>query len=297
MNDIKVTLASLKSLLADPAANLERVRSACATAARDGARLLVLPELMLTGHGGHARMAANAEPVPDGPLSREVVRLSREHGLCIACGVAERDRQVVYNSCFVVDRGEYLGLQRKLHMSGDEYLHFGVGESVATFDIGDLRFGVSICYDSLFPELALAHALHGVDAILAPHAARTGDWPDPLTPAFCRERIRRTQEQWALVNRARAYDHNVFVLLVNAVGSSMDGLDAPGVVANHAGTVMAIDPTGAVMRETGVDSFVDEIATVALSPTQRGINHAPTRNRRSLTMMRVLGEAVEGRGP
>ena len=43
-----------------------------------------------------------------------------------------------------------------------------------TFDLGEVRFGITICYDNLFPELALVHALNNVDLILAPHAARTG---------------------------------------------------------------------------------------------------------------------------
>ena len=51
------------------------------------------------------------------------------------------------------DRGEYLGLQRKVNPSGDEYVYFGCGDDVPVFDIGDLRFGITICYDSAFPEL------------------------------------------------------------------------------------------------------------------------------------------------
>ena len=68
MQDIRVTVASLRSVLADTAANLQRVKEACARASTDGARMILLPELMLTGHGGHPRMVENAEPVPAGPL-------------------------------------------------------------------------------------------------------------------------------------------------------------------------------------------------------------------------------------
>ena len=73
MQDTKVTVASLKSILIDPQENLQRVRQAVEVAERDGARLLFLPELMLSGHGGHPKMIENAEPVPDGPLSSAVV--------------------------------------------------------------------------------------------------------------------------------------------------------------------------------------------------------------------------------
>lgn len=286
MKDLKVTLAALHSELKEPSRNLERVAAACARAQAEGARLLLLPELMLTGHGGHPAMTRNAEPVPGGPLSAAVLELSRKHDLCVCVGIAELAGTTVYNSQIVADRGEYLGLQRKIQLSGDEYCHFGEGVEAPVFDIGELRFGISICYDNLFPELALVHALNGADAILAPHAARTGNWPAELTPEFCARCIKRQQDDWEKVHRARAYDHNLYVLLCNAVGASTRGLE--GVVANHAGTVMAVAPDGEVLQRTTQNAFSDEIVTVELKRDKRRINHAPSRNRRFHTLMALL---------
>ena len=45
MTDTTVTVASLRSVLIDPERNLELVRGACPRAERDGARLLLCPEL------------------------------------------------------------------------------------------------------------------------------------------------------------------------------------------------------------------------------------------------------------
>ena len=290
MNDVKVTVASLRSVLLDPQRNLELVRRTCRQAARDGAPLLFLPELMLTGHGGHPKMTENAEPVPDGPLCRAVLELSAEHRLGICVGLAELSHGVVYNSQIVVDRGEYLGLQRKVNLSGDEYCHFGAGEHVEAFDLGDLRFGISICYDNHFPELALIHSLNHVDLILAPHAGRTGEWPKRLTRAFRLERIREQQASWEVTHRAQACHHNVYVLVNNAVGPSTEGL--ADVVANHAGTVMGVEPGGEVFLRTAVDDFVDEVVTVELKADKRGPNHGPDRNRRLATVVRMLGERL-----
>ena len=69
MNNIKVTVASLRSILIDPRKNLDLVKEACFRAEKDNARILFLPELMLTGHGGHSKMTENAERVPDGPVN------------------------------------------------------------------------------------------------------------------------------------------------------------------------------------------------------------------------------------
>ena len=77
MKDLKVTLAALKSLVIDKQRNLERVEHACSVAAEQGARMVVMPELMLSGHAGHPMMVENAEEVPDVPQAQAVLELSR----------------------------------------------------------------------------------------------------------------------------------------------------------------------------------------------------------------------------
>lgn len=290
MIDTKVTVASLRSLLKDTHKNLALVENACFIAQKNNARILFLPELMLTGHGGHPKMTENAEPVPDGHLSNAVLEMSRKYSLCLCVGIAELSNNIVYNSQMVADKGEYLGIQRKINLSGDEYCYFGAGETAQVFDVGDIRFGITLCYDNHFPELALIHSLNNVDLILSPHAARTGKWPAGLTPKFCSRIIQDQQNVWEKVHRARAFDHNVYVLLCNAVGPSTEGLK--DVVANHAGSVMGIDPDGEVFLRTQKRDFTDEIVTVELKAGKRKKNHAPSRNRRMLSVMNMLNTAT-----
>ncbi len=289
VTDTKVTVASLRSVLIDPERNLDLVRGACSRAERDGARLLLCPELQLTGHGAHDLMAQNAEPVPDGPMSRELLALSERHGLCLVVGLAELSGGVVYNSMLVADHGRYLGVQRKIHMSRDEYVYFGCGESVERFDIGGLSFGITICYDNNFQELSLAHALHDVDVILAPHAARRGEWPAEPDAEFLRGMIELQQSGWKRMHCARAVEANAYVLICNVVGPATEGL--PGVVANHVGTVLAVAPSGDVIHETQVDGLEDEIVTLSLSANAREFNRGPTRSRRWGTSLRILEQA------
>ena len=292
MQDIKVTVASLRSQLNNPQQNLELAADACAIARREGSRLLLLPELMLTGHGGHMKMTENAEPIPGGGLSSAVLELSEKPDLCICGGIAELADNISYNSQMVADRGEYLGLQRKINLSGDEYCHFGAGDRVTVFDIGDIRFGITICYDNHFPELALIHALNHVDVMLCPHAARTGAWPEDLTPEFSLQTIKNQQDAWEKVHKARAFDHNVYVLLCNAVGSSTEGLE--DVVANHAGTLMGVDPDGEVFLRTSKTDFSDEISTVELNAKKIRKNQGPARNRRLNTVIEMLQRTRDG---
>ena len=84
------------------------------------------------------------------------------------------------------------------------------------------------------------------------------------------------------------------MLLCNAVGPSTAGLT--GVVANHAGTVMGIDPTGEVFLRTAATRFVDEVVTVELGAGKRAVNHGPARNRRLATVLNLLQTSRHGPG-
>jgi len=292
MSKVKVTVASLRSVLTDVDQNLDLVKQTCKKAQQEGARLVLFPELMLTGHGGHTLMADNAQSVPNGPLAQEIINLSKECDLAICVGIAELENHQVYNGQMVADKGSYLGLQRKINLSLDEYIHFKAGETVEVFDLGELKFGTLLCYDNQFPELALALSLADVDLIHAPHAARTGEWPKTMDAEFKQSKIQGQQDIWEKFHRARGADHNCYVLLNNAVGSAAGELD--DVVANHAGGVMGVAPDGTVFLRTAADDFVDEVVTVDLDLDKRTINHGPGRNRRMETVLQILADAADG---
>ena len=60
-------------------------------------------------------------------------------------------------------------------------------------------------------------------------------------------------------------------------------------MANHAGSLMGIDPRGEVFLRTSVTDFADEVVTVDLESSRYQLNHAPTRNRRWDGVRRMLG--------
>lgn len=296
MKDIKVTVAAMHSILIDPNENLKKVEQACKQAREDGARLLLLPECMLSGHGGHRpTMEANSEPVPEGPMSQAVLKMSKDYDLCICVGINERADGVIYNSVMVADRGKFLGVQRKINLSSDERRFFADGSRVEVFDIGDVRFGITICYDNNFPELALIHKLHDVDLILAAHASRTGDWPEPMTTEFSAKLIKSEQRKCEKLYTGAAFLYNVYVLSTNTAGSATEGIE--GVVSNHAGTVFGVDPSGEIiLRTKATDKIIEEIQTVELKASKRRFNHHPTRNRDWMKVKSLLNSAFKEAG-
>ncbi|HDR9505624.1 hydratase [Burkholderia cepacia] len=146
---------------------LERIE----TAARNGAALIVLPELANSGYVFEDRdeALALAEPVPDGPTARAFEAIARRLNVHIVSGIAERDGARLYNSALFVGPGGYLGVYRKLHLWDNEKRFFEPGDrGVPVFDTPPGRIAMAICYDVWFPETFRLAAMQGADLVCVP---------------------------------------------------------------------------------------------------------------------------------
>ncbi|MBQ0865544.1 carbon-nitrogen hydrolase family protein [Streptomyces smyrnaeus] len=141
------------------------------TAAR-GARLLVTPELSLTGYA-LPDPAQLAEPA-QGPGAAAVSRIARQHGVAIAYGYPERgEGGALHNSVQLIGPdGAARANYRKTHLYGPyEAEHYTPGDQLPVqAELDGIRFGLLICYDVEFPEAVRAHALAGTDVLLVPTA-------------------------------------------------------------------------------------------------------------------------------
>jgi predicted amidohydrolase len=103
----------------------------------------------------------------------------------VCAGLAERDRDVVYDTQVLVGPDGYGGSQRKLHMSRDEGLYYGSGQDINVFDIGKCKVGIGICNDNEFPEVTRILALRGTEVLLMPHASRDKMWHSRTVVQTC----------------------------------------------------------------------------------------------------------------
>ena len=251
MKDTKVTVAAVGSWITDTRKNLEKVEQVCKKAHQDGARIAVFPELHLVGLASDKTlMRENAEPIPQGPLSQAVLELSRKYDLCIVVGISEVVSDIIYNGAMVADKGKFLGVQRKINLSSDEWRFFAASDRVEVFDIGDIRFGITICYDNHFPSIAMLHKLHDVDLIFSMHAGRIFPWEIPKDPGpdFYNKRIRAEQTKFEKLYRGRALSYNIFIVATCAVGPVDESKDV--VPYPQPGTFLAVDPSGDVILRT-----------------------------------------------
>ncbi|MFD3441170.1 carbon-nitrogen hydrolase family protein [Streptomyces sp. NPDC058685] len=164
------------------AENLKALDEAAARAAATGARLLVSPELFLTGYAIGDELPVLAEPA-DGPGATAVAEIAVRHGIAVVYGYPERDGGtagdrsggpgLIFNSAQLIGPdGDRLANYRKTHLFGCfEQQWFTPGDQpVVQAELDGITIGMLICYDVEFPENVRAHALAGTDLLLVPTA-------------------------------------------------------------------------------------------------------------------------------
>lgn len=150
------------------------------TAAAQGARLIVLPELANTGYSFDTRAEAydHAESVPNGPTCQAWAEAADLHGAYIVGGVTEVDGVALYDTAVLIGPEGYIGRYRKTHLWNREKLIFSPGGDYPVFDTRIGRIGLLICWDIWFPEVPRILAAQGADIICA---ANNWVWtPPPL---------------------------------------------------------------------------------------------------------------------
>ncbi len=166
----RVACAQIPLSIGDIARNSETGRSAIEAAARDGAQIVVLPELASSGYvfADRAELSSLAE-TRDGPSIALWLILADALGLTIVAGFPEAAGDAIYNSVAVVDPTGLRGVYRKAHLWDSENAVFDRGDDLPlVVDTEHGRIGVMICYDIEFPEWVRAVALSGADLLCAP---------------------------------------------------------------------------------------------------------------------------------
>ncbi|HEX2780988.1 MAG TPA: nitrilase family protein [Gemmatimonadaceae bacterium] len=312
MRDIRVATVQFEHAPSDKAYNLDRIRQFVTAAAKQHVELIAFPEMCITGYWhvrklSSAEFAALAEPVPDGASSRELRRLSREHGMTIGAGLLERgDDGRIYNAYVVAMPDGRWALHRKLHVF--EHRDIAPGDRYTVFDTPHgCRVGVLICYDNNIVENARATALAGAEILLAPHQtggcdsvsprgmkpidqeiwARRADDPAACEAELCGPKGRGWLMRWL---PSRAHDNGMFLLFANGIGVDDDEI--------RTGNAMILDPYGEIVAESralGDDMVVADL-DASLLPTSSGRRWLKARRPELYeTLTRRTGEEIETR--
>src|SRR4029077_12088837 len=230
---MKVAVAQISCSLEDPEANLLKVRDFTRRAKDQlDAELIVFPEMTDTGYSMPViRASANHWKRGFVPGLQEI---ARKLSIAIVAGVSDRDSSSIYNSQVLIDEeGNIAAKYRKTHLYAvvpvEEQTCFAPGNSFASFELGGLHVGFSICYDLRFPEMYRKLVTeHDVDAFVISSA-----WPFPR------------DEHFRVLAQARAIENQSYVIASNRVGKDDD--------LWFCGSSAIIDPRGVVVAAASAD--------------------------------------------
>jgi beta-ureidopropionase len=190
--------------LGDTDYNVEQAKDLLGNAKSNHVDVLVLPEMANSGYyfNSYEEVKRASEKIPAGPLSRELVKWSRNGHLVVA-GINESAEDGFYNSAAVMANGVHLGTYRKHHLFGPEKEWFLTGPlEPEVFEYDTLVFSVIICFEWNFPERIKSVAARGAKLIL--HPVNSGNY------------------RWRDAMRAIAIDNAVFTASANRVGKEGD---------------------------------------------------------------------------
>ncbi len=158
----------LEELIARSKASVDRCLELVAEAAAEGAELCVTVETVNAYLAlGDTRFEYTENIFGD--TVRKFSRAAREYKMHIVAGLALAISGVPYN-CAVLfdDRGEIVGIHKKVHLPAGEELHYRHGDRFEVFETRLGKIGMLVCWDMQFPEAARELALMDADIIACP---------------------------------------------------------------------------------------------------------------------------------
>jgi predicted amidohydrolase len=181
MSRVKVTTIQFEPTMFEKERNVAGLLELCEQAAKEGAKLIVTPEMGTTGYCWFDRdeVAPFVEKIP-GPTTERFAAFAHRHDCHIVIGMPEVDEDGIYfNSAVLIGPDGIIGRHRKTHPYISEPKWAAPGDlHNQVFETKVGRIALLICMDIHFLETARLMALRGADVI-----CHISNWLAERTPA------------------------------------------------------------------------------------------------------------------
>ena len=200
---MKIATVSLNQIWEDKKTNIDLCEKFIRESSNKSADVVIFPEMTLTGFSpGNILLIEN---IYNSHTLEWFGKLANKYSINIIFGAClqEKGKSLPFNMLCIADKkGAVIPLYAKTHLfthaNEDQYLI--PGDKVVTYKIGDMVFGLAICYDLRFPELFSTMA-SSCDAIII-----IANWPSSRA------------DHWNILLRARAIENECIVFGVNRTG-------------------------------------------------------------------------------
>jgi N-carbamoylputrescine amidase len=261
MAEITVAALQMELKAADEGANIAAVAAGVEDAARQGARIVLPPELFagpyFCKHEDEALFAL-AHPLDQSPSVMAMRKLARGLRVAIPTSFFEREGHHYYNSlAMIAPDGEIMGVYRKTHIPDgpgyEEKYYFRPGNAgFRVWDVFSARIGVGVCWDQWFPEPARIMALMGAELLFYPTAIGS----EPYDAEF------DTSRMWRRAMLGHAVSNCMPVISANRIGTEEGG-------QHFYGHSFICDEFGEMRGEFGCDESGAIVARLDLASAAR----------------------------
>jgi predicted amidohydrolase len=244
---------------AEVPANLEAAGRLIAAAAKDGARLVALPEnfYLIGRHEGDKVKLRERDG--SGPIQDFLADAARRHRVWVLGGTApletQDERRILSASLLFDDSGRRVARYDKIHLFRfdgaderyDEARTLQPGANAVAVPSPFGRLALSICYDVRFPELY--RSLGEFDLMFVPSAFT----------------VPTGRAHWEILLRARAVENQAYVIAPAQGGLHQSGRRTYGhtMIVDPWGEVLAVRPEGEGVVAAEIDT--DKIREVRAS--------------------------------
>ena len=263
---LRVALAQINVTVGDLQGNSLKIKHAMQHAAAQGAHIVCLPELALTGYPPEDLLLNPAFVDANLRALDELIVASRDFpGLTSVIGFVDRDHDI-YNAAAVIYEGRLYGTYHKHFLPNygvfDENRYFQAGRTSPLFLVNGVHVGVNICEDVWYPTGPMTRqALAGAEVIIningSPYYSGKGHFRAEMLAT-------------------RAADNSVIVVYLNMVGGQDELVfDGDSMVFNEAGELIAR------AKEFEEDMLVVDLDTASVFRTRL---HDPRRRQERLLL-------------
>lgn len=176
----QVTVAAIQmQMCSDVKQNIEKADQMVRQAAKQGAQIILLPELFERPYFCQERRYdyySYAKPLHENDAVIHFKNVAEELSIVLPISFYEKEENRLYNSLAMIDAdGSILGVYRKTHIPDDHFyqekFYFSPGDTgFKVFDTAYGKIGAGICWDQWFPETARSLAVMGAELLLYPTA-------------------------------------------------------------------------------------------------------------------------------
>ncbi len=215
MSAQKIALAQINPLLGDLVGNAQLIHKAALDAYTQGAKLVVTPELSLTGYPPEDLLLRPAFiEAAQTQLELLTKELSQYSDLVAVIGHPKQTTEGLQNYVSVVQNGKVIAGYAKQELPNhevfDEVRYFVPGNQACVFECDGIQYGLILCEDAWHASPALQAHVAGAQVLLVPNASPYHLKKETLRIDVLRNHIAQTHMPLVYVNAVGGQDELVF---------------------------------------------------------------------------------------